>query len=48
MQVSQETGEMVLYSHLFKCFPQFVRIHRVRDFRVVNGKEGEVFLETFC
>ena len=50
MQVSQEsdvnTLEVVWYSHLFKNFPQFVVIHTVEDFSVVN--EADVFLEFSC
>ena len=42
--VSQETGEVVWYSHLFKNFPQFVVIHTVRGFSVVNEAEVDVFL----
>ena len=37
---------MVWYSHLFKSFPQFVMIHTVKDFSVVN--ETDVFLEFPC
>ena len=37
---------MVWYSHLFKNFPQFVVIHTVKGFSVVN--EAEVFLEFSC
>ena len=36
---------MVSYSHLFKNFPQFVAIHTVRGFGVVNRVEVDVFLE---
>ena len=36
MQVSQETGQVVRYSHLFKNFTQFVVIHTVKGFSVVN------------
>ena len=36
IQVSQETGKMVWYSHLFKSFPQFVMIHTIKGFRVVS------------
>ena len=36
---------MVWYSHLLKNFPQFVVIHRVKGFRVVNEAEVDVFLE---
>ena len=36
---------MVWYSHLFKNFPQFVVIHTVKDFGMVNKSEIDVFLE---
>ena len=36
---------MVWYSHLFKNFPQFVGIHTVKGFGVVNKAEVDVFLE---
>ena len=36
---------MVWYSHLFKNFPQFVMIHTVKSFGVVNKAEEDVFLE---
>ena len=39
---------MVWYSHLFKSFPQFVMIHTVEGFIVVNEKEVDVFLEFLC
>ena len=39
---------MVWYSHLFQNFPQFVVIHTVKDFGVVNKAEVDVFLELFC
>ena len=51
MQVSQEAGEVVWYSHLLKNFPQFVVIHIVKVFRVVSEAEVGVFLEfpyIFC
>ena len=48
MQVSQEAGNVVWYSHLFKNFPQFVVIHTVKGFGVVNKAEIDVFLELFC
>ena len=47
-QVSQETDKMVLYSLLFKSFPQFVTIHTVKDFSIVNETEVDVFLEFLC
>ena len=39
---------MVCYSHLFKNFPQFVVIHTVKDFGIVNKAEIDVFLEFSC
>ena len=36
---------MVLYSYLFKNFPQFVVIHRIKGFSIVNETEIDVFLE---
>ena len=39
---------MVWYSHLFKSFPQFVMIHTVKGFSVVNETEVDVFLEFPC
>ena len=44
-QVSQEAGQMVWYSHLFQNFPQFVVIHTVKVFGIVNK---DVFLELSC
>ena len=38
---------MVWHSHLLKSFPQFVVIHKVKGFSVVNKAEVDVFLE-FC
>ena len=48
IQVSQEAGQVVWYSHLFKNFPQFVVIHTVKGFGVVNKPETDVFLELSC
>ena len=48
MQVSQEVGKVVLYSHLFKNFPQFVVIHIVKGFSIVNEAEVDVFLKLSC
>ena len=36
---------MVWYSHLFKNFPQFIVIHTVKDFGIVNKTKVDVFLE---
>ena len=48
MQVSQEAGKVVWYSHLFKNFSQFVVIHTVKGFSVVNEAEVDVFLESIA
>ena len=47
IQISQEAGKVVWYSHLFQNFPQFVVIHTVKDFGIVNKAEVDVFLELF-
>ena len=39
---------MVWYSHLFQSFPQFIVIHTVKDFGIVNKVEIDVFLEPSC
>ena len=39
---------MVWYSHLFKNFPQFIVIHTVKGFGIVNKAETDVFLELSC
>ena len=39
---------MVWYSHLFKNFPQFVVIHTVKGFGIVNKAEVDFFLELSC
>ena len=39
---------MVWYSHVFKNFPQFVVIHTIKDFSIVNEAEADVFLELSC
>ena len=36
---------MVWYSHLFQNFPQFIVIHPVKGFGIVNNAEVDVFLE---
>ena len=45
IQFSQKAGQVVWYSHLFKNFPQFVVIHIVKGFSIVNEAEIGVFLE---
>ena len=39
---------MVWYTHLFKNFPQFIVIHTVKGFCIVNKAEVDVFLELSC
>ena len=48
MQISQEAGQVVWYSILFQNFPQFVVIHTVKGFGIVNKTEINVFLEFSC
>ena len=48
IQISQEVGEVVWYSHLFQNFPQFTVIRTVKDFGIVNKAEIDVFLELSC
>ena len=45
IHISQKAGQVVWYSHLLKNFPQFVVIHTVEGFSVVNEAEVNVFLE---
>ena len=47
IQISQEGGRMVCYSHLLKNFPQFVVMHIVKGFGIVNEAEVDIFLELF-
>ena len=48
IQISQEAGQTVWYSHLFQNFPQFIFIHIVKGFGIVNKVEIHVFLEHSC
>ena len=45
IQISQEACQVVWYSHLLKNFTQFVVIHTVKGFGIVNKAEVDVFLE---
>ena len=45
MQISQEAGQVVWYSHLFQNFPEFTVIHTVKGFGIFNKAEIDVFLE---
>ena len=46
IQVFQEAGKVVWYSHLLKSFPQFIVIHTMKGFSIVNG--ADAFLEFSC
>ena len=48
IQVSQEAGEVVWYSHLLKNFPQFVVIHTVKGIGIINKAEVDLSLELSC
>ena len=43
-----EAGQVVWYSHLLKNFPQFIVIHRVKGFGIVNKAEIAVFLDSLA
>ena len=45
IQISQSACQVVWYSHLFQNFPQFIVIHTVKAFGIVNKAEIDVFLE---
>ena len=46
--MSQESGQVIWYSHLFKNIPQFVVIYTVKGFGIVNKAEVVIFLELPC
>ena len=48
IQVSQEAGQVVWYSHLFQNFPEFIVVHIIKDFGIVNKAEVDDFLEIPC
>src|SRR5574337_616697 len=48
IQISQEARQVVWYCHLFQNFPQFIVIHTVKGFGIVNKAEIDVFLELSC
>ena len=48
IQASQKAGKLVWCFHLFKNVPQFVVIHTVKGFGVVNKAEVDVLLEFSC
>ena len=48
IQISQEAGQVLWYSHLLKNFPQFIVIYIVKGFGIINKAEVDVFLEFSC
>ena len=48
IQILQEAGQMVWYSYLVKNFPEFIVIHTVKGFGIVNKAEVGAFLELSC
>ena len=48
IQISQEAVNVVWYSHIFKNFPQFVVIHTVKGFSIINEAKVNVFLGFSC
>ena len=48
IQMSQEAGQVVWYSHLFQNFPQFIVIYTVKGFGIVNKAEIDVFLDSLA
>ena len=48
IQICQEAGQVVWYSHLFQHFPQFIVIHTAKGFGIVNKAETDIFLELSC
>ena len=48
IQISQEAGQVVCYSHLLKIFPQFVVIHMIKSFGIVNKAGVDIFSEFSC
>ena len=48
VQISQEAGQVVWYSHLFQNFPQFIVIHTLKGFGIVHEAEIDVFPKFSC
>ena len=48
IEISLEAGQVVWYSHYLKNFPQFIVIHTVKGFGIVNKAEIDAFLELSC
>ena len=48
IQIFQEAGQVVWYSHLLKNFRPFVVIHAVKGLGIVSKAEVDVFLDLSC
>ena len=48
IQVFQEAGKVVWYSYLLKNVPEFVVMHTVKGFGIIDKAEVDVFLELSC
>ena len=48
IHISQEAGQVVWYSYLFQSFLQFIVIHTVKGFGIIDKAEIDVFLELSC
>ena len=48
IQISQEAGQVVWYSHLFQNHPQFIVIHTVKGFGIINKAKIDISLELSC
>ena len=48
IEICQEAGEVVWYSHLFQNFPQIVVVCTVKGFGIVNTAKVDIFLELSC
>ena len=48
IQISQEAGQVAWGSHLFQNCPQFIVVHTVKGFVIVNKEEVDFFLELSC
>ena len=48
IQISQEAGQVIWYSHLLKNLPQSVMIHTSKGFSIVNEAEVDIFMKFSC
>ena len=48
IQISQKSGQVVWFSHLYQNLPQFAVMHTVKGFAIVNKAEIDIFLELSC